>query len=128
MGLTDFGAGIIADVVVTQVQHEIQVAAADGAITLKSGKVLITKATAAALTLADPVVGLQSAGGDDGKELEVISTTAAAHTVTIAGGLNGGGSGADVGTYGAAIGNRFSVVAYNGKWWAAGANVNVTFA
>ncbi|HEX2907414.1 MAG TPA: hypothetical protein VHO69_11170 [Phototrophicaceae bacterium] len=105
------------------VQRVCVVAPADGAITLKDGFVFITKATAAVLTLADPV-----AGTDDGKEITVISKTAAAHTVTIAGGLNGAGAGADVGTFSAVIGNRFSVVAHNGKWYSSGVAVNVTFA
>ncbi len=100
-----------------------QVASGDGAITIKTGTVLITKGSAAALTLADP-----TAGTDDGKQLEVIATTAFAHTVTIAGGLNGAGAAADVGTFGLAVANRFRVTAYNGKWWASGANVGVTFA
>lgn len=125
---TDLGQAVTADVIQGAIQHDIQVISGDGAITIKSGKVFLTKASAAAITLADPVAGLQSAGGDDGKVLEVISTTAQAHTVTIAGGLNGAGTGADVGTYGTTIGNRFQAVAYNGKWWAAGANVGVTFA
>ena len=96
---------------------------ADGAITLKNGVVFITKAGVAALTLADPTDVT-----DDFKVLHFISKTANAHTVTIAGGLNGVGAGADVGTFGAAAGNRFSVIAHGGKWWSFGVAVNVTFA
>ncbi len=127
---TNFPNGITADVignvtgdVTGGVKHNTQVLSGDGAITIKSGKVIITKSSAAAITLADP-----TADTDDGKTLEVISTTAQAHTVTIAGGLNGAGSGADIGTFTTVVGNRFAVVAYNGKWYASGANVNVTFA
>jgi len=109
-------------------QRQRQVASANGAITIKDGFVFLTKAGVAAMTLADPTAGLPAAGGDDGKELTFVSTTAQAHTVTIAGGLNGVGASADVGTFGGAIGDRFSVVAYNGKWYASGVNVNVTFA
>lgn len=109
-------------------QRQRQVASANGAITIKDGFVFLTKAGVAAMTLADPVAGLPSAGGDDGKELTIIGLTANAHTVTIAGGLNGGGASADVGTFGGAVGDRFSVVAYNGKWYSSGVNVNVTFA
>lgn len=101
----------------------LALAAGDGAITLKDGVVFITKASAAALTLADPTDVV-----DDGKVLHIISKTAFAHTVTIAGGLNGAGAGADVGTFGAAAGNRFSVIAHGGKWWVFGVAVNVTFA
>ena len=134
MGSTAFPNGVTADVVgnvtgdvtgnlIGGVQRTVQVAAANGAITIKSGYVVLTKAGVAAMTLADP-----TATTDDGKELTVIATTANAHTVTIAGGLNGVGAGADVGTFGGAVGDRFTVVAYNGKWYASGVNVNVTFA
>lgn len=96
---------------------------ADGAITIKSGIVILNKAGAIAATLADP-----TATTDDGKVLTVISKTAQAHTVTIAGGLNGGGASADVGTFGGAIGDQFTVVAWAGKWYKRTAPINVTFA
>jgi hypothetical protein len=101
----------------------VQAASADGAITIRDGVVFITKATAAALTLAAP-----NNGEDNGKVLYVIATTAAAHTVTISGGLNGAGASADVGTFGGAVGDQFAVVAYNGVWYRYGAFTNVTFA
>lgn len=103
-------------------KHQVTVASADGAITAKSGIVYITKAGAAALTLADPTATV-----DDGKELLFMSTTANAHTVSNAAGsgFNGGGAAADVGTFGAAIANYLRVTAYNGKWYVTG-NVNVT--
>jgi len=134
MGSTAFPNGVTADVVgnVTGdvvgnltggVQRTVLPAAANGAISIKSGYVVLTKAGVAAMTLAAP-----TASTDDGNELTVIALTANAHTVTIASGLNGAGSGADVGTFGGAVGDRFSVVAYNGKWYASGVNVNVTFA
>lgn len=104
-------------------QRPVQELTGDGAITIKDGTVFLNKASAIAATLADPTDVT-----DDGKRLEVISKTAQAHTVTIAGGLNGAGASGDVGTYGTTIGNRFAVVAYGGKWWASGANVGVTFA
>lgn len=134
MASTNFPNGITADItgdvtgdvtgnISGEVKRQKQVGSADGAITIKDGFVFLTKAGVAAMTLADP-----TAITDDGKELTVIALTANAHTVTIAGGLNGAGAGADVGTFGGAVGDRFSVVAYNGKWYAAGVNVNVTFA
>lgn len=101
-----------------------QVISADGAITIKEGNVVITKGSAGAYTLAAP-----TAGSDDYKILNVYSTTAFAHTVTIANGLAGAGASADVGTFGAAAANRFTVFAYNGAWHLyGGAPVNVTFA
>lgn len=126
MALTYFPNGVQADVtgnLTGGVQRPVQVASANGAITILDGYVFLTKAGVAAMTLADP-----TATTDDGKMLTFIATTANAHTVTIAGGLNGVGAGADVGTFGGAVGDRFTVVAYNGKWYAAGATTNVTFA
>jgi len=100
-----------------------QVLADDGAISIKRGIVILNKAGAIAATLADP-----TAATDDGKVLTVFSLTAQAHTVTIAGGLNGAGGGADVGTFGGAVGDQFSVFAYNGKWYKLTAAINVVFA
>jgi hypothetical protein len=95
-----------------------QVASADGAIAIPQAQygpqntVFITKGTAAALTLAAP-----TAGDDDGKELTIMSTTAAAHTVTnTSPGFNNGSTSKDVATFGAAIGNNLVVQAYNGVW------------
>src|SRR5690348_7387465 len=96
-------------------KHSVEVDSADGAIALKEGTVLITKGTAAAMTLALPTAGLPSAGGDDGKTLRIMSTTAAAHTVTTpSSGLNGA---SHIATFAAAIGNCIMLVAYNGSWW-----------
>src|SRR5574337_2027987 len=58
-------------------QDTVTLAAADGAVEISGGTVVITKASAAALTLAAP-----AAGTDDGKIIRFISNTAAAHTVT----------------------------------------------
>ena len=130
MGYTSFPNGVSSTTGVTgPVSVPIQVASADGAITIKSGIVVITKGTAAALTLAAPTAGTAENGGDDGKILYIDSTTAAAHTVTVSGGLRGAGAGADVGTFGAAIGNGVALYAYNGNWYVVpGTNLNVTFA
>lgn len=102
----------------------LQVMAADGAITIKEGIAAVTKAGVCAMTLAAPSVGL-----DDGKVLWVDSQTANAHTLTIANGLRGAGAGADVGTFGGAIGDGIGLYAYNGAWYPIpGTNTNVTFA
>jgi hypothetical protein len=127
LGLTDFKDGVQANVFVGAIQPPVLVIPGDGAITIKSGKVILTKGSAAAITLAAPVAGAQSAGGDDGKELEIYSTTAFAHTVTVAGGVAGAGTAADVATFGAAAANRVSLFAYNGAWYlSGGAAVGVT--
>lgn len=105
------------------VNANVLVLTGDDAITINDGTVLLTKSTGTqAVTLADPITAL------NGRVLHILSTTARAHTVTIAGGLNGVGSGADVGTFGGAIGDGFSLVAYGGKWYnLPNANKNVTF-
>lgn len=105
------------------VNPDIALASADGAVNLKAGTVLITKGSAAALTLAAP-----TAGTDDGKVLNVIATTAHAHTLTqTTPGFNNGSTASDVGTWTAAIGNGLSLVAYNGVWYTLSVR-NVTLA
>jgi hypothetical protein len=53
----------------------------------------------------------------DGAELEIVSLTANAHTVTQSSpGFNNGGTASDVATFGAAIGNSIRLKAYNGIW------------
>lgn len=89
-----------------------QVYSANGAVVLKTGTHFITKGTAAALTIAAPTTGVH-----DGMEITLISTTAAAHTITYATtGFNGGGTGTDVGTFGGAIGDGITLVAYGTNW------------
>lgn len=98
-----------------------QVVSATGAITIPGGIAMITKAGVAVLTLAAPTV--------DGLRLIIDSHTAQAHTVTIAAGLRGAGAGADVGTFGGAIGDGCELYSYNGYWFPVpGTNVNVTWA
>lgn len=105
------------------IAREIQVAAADGAIEIKSSTVLITKGTAAALTLGTPTTA------QNGVRLTIVSTTAAAHTVTAQTiGFNAGDAASDVATFGAAIGNNFECIAYGGEWYVIGTDVGVTFA
>lgn len=101
----------------------LQVASANGAILVKPGTCFITKTgSAAVMTLADPTTGLH-----DGLELEIVSTTAFAHTVTNTSGFNNGGAASDVGTFAAAIGNGLGLVAYQGRWYVK-RNVGVTLA
>lgn len=96
--------------------------AADGAISA-IGSAIITKGSAAALTLAAPIAGAPSTGGMDGMQLEVMSTTAFAHTVTtpsnkISGTLH-------IATFANAVANYIRFRAYNGIWYPNG-NLNVT--
>lgn len=102
-----FAGGIIAPV---------QVAAASGAISQVTGVVAITAAGVAAMTLAVPIAGPASAGGQDGAQLTIVAITAQAHTVTTpANGLNGT---LHIATFTAAVGNAVTLTAYNGKWYA----------
>lgn len=108
----------------TERKRPQQVIAVDGAILIREGLVMVTKAGVCVMTLAAPKVG-----EDDGKVLWVDSLTAQAHTLTIANGLRGVGASADVGTFGAAIGNGLGLYAYNGAWYPVpGTNTGVTFA
>ncbi len=91
-------------------------ATADGAISIVaySQTIYITKAGVCALTLANP-----TATTHDGARLTIVATTANAHTVSNAAGagFNGGGAGADIATFGGAIGDSMIVEAYQGKWY-----------
>lgn len=102
--------------------HRFVAASADGAITIKSGVVYVTKAGVCAMTIADP-----TATTDDGKILTIISTTANAHTLdnSAGSGFNAGGGSKDVGTFGGAKGDGITITAYQGKWYVIG-SVNVT--
>jgi len=95
---------------------------AAGAITLTQGGVAFLEGSSArAMTLAAPNLN------DDGCILHIVATTAQAHTVTVSGGINGGGTGTDVGTFGGAKGDGFTCVARAGVWYLL-AVINVTFA
>jgi hypothetical protein len=98
--------------------------AASGAIPVASstggsrlpGKYVITKAGVAALTLVAPTAGL-----DDGVLIQLISTTANAHTVTTpaAGNIQDGNTSGHntVLTFNAHIGANAILEAYNGTWY-----------
>jgi hypothetical protein len=101
-------------------KHQVELAAANGAITsVAGGHVHITKAGVCALTLAAPYA--------DGAELIIVAETAYAHTVTVASAASGGGSGQDVGTFGGAINDSCVLVSRDSKWWVVSTR-NVTFA
>jgi hypothetical protein len=87
---------------------------AAGAITLGNGKAILKAGSAAAMTLAAPVAGLPSAGGNDGQEIVIISDDAYAYTVTTPSNKINGAK--HVATWTAAIGNSLRLVAYNGVW------------
>lgn len=90
---------------------------ADGAITIPAYNVhyFITKAGVAAMTIANP-----TAATHDGVTLTFVATTANAHTLDNSAGAgfwSSGGSGKDVATFGGAIGDGLTIIAYQGKWY-----------
>ncbi len=101
------------------IQVSAQLLAADGAINAhKGGFYMITKGSAAALTLAAPTVVV-----DDGMEIEIIAATSFAHAITAPAGtfVVGGSALNTVLTITAAngAGTTMYLTAYNGKWYVA---------
>jgi hypothetical protein len=94
-------------------------AAADGALPLVAGTVLVTKAGVCAMTLAAPTTAM------NGQRITVISTTANAHTLTatnlIEDGVTGGAK--DLATFAAFAGASIELEAYSGKWYVVSKNV-----
>lgn len=82
---------------------------ADGAITVAPGLHMLTKASAAAMTLADPATDQM------GLVLTIVSTTAAAHTVTLTTGYLGTADESKF-TFAAAKGHSVTLVAAKGVW------------
>jgi hypothetical protein len=85
---------------------------ADGAINPhQSATYVVTKASAAALTLAAP-----TATTDDGVTITVTSNTAAAHVITATGLLQTGSASVNTATFAAQKGASITLMAYQGKW------------
>ncbi|KKM73947.1 hypothetical protein LCGC14_1405270 [marine sediment metagenome] len=94
---------------------------ASGAIEIDDEVVLLTKAGVGTMTLA------ASTNPDmNGLEMTVTSTTAQAHTVTVALGFNATATTLVKATFGGAIGDSMILRAYAGSWYVAGVT-NVTF-
>ena len=103
-------------------QIPITAITASGAIAPSTpNEYIITKAGVAAMTLAAPV-----AGTDDGKQIEVSSSTAFAHTITATGLLQTGTASVNVATFAAFAGATLTLMAYGGKWMVLNSNA-VTF-
>lgn len=77
-----------------------------------SNRYVITKAGVAALTLAAPTVG-----ADDGLEIDFLSTTANAHTLTSTGNFVDGAAHVNLATWSANAGGCIKIRAYQGKWY-----------
>lgn len=88
----------------------VQTISGDGAITLSSGIVILSKGSAAAITIALP--------DQDGQQLYVVTSTAQAHVITQGtDGFNAKGSSGTC-TYTAAVGNAVMLISQGGHWWA----------
>lgn len=121
--VTEAGTEFVDITGTSKLRSTVQIVAGDGAITIQSGLTVITKGSAAALTIAAP------ATADNGTPLSIISTTAYAHVVTFTGGtfINGTATAKTTATFPAYVGAGLRVIAYNGKWYASG-NQNTTLA
>lgn len=94
-------------------QLAVTVQTADGAITIVSGLKVLSKTSAAAMTLAAPVAGV-----DDGTQLIITAGTAFAHVVTATGLIHDGVTGGAKNTWTSAafVGSSIHLVAYNALW------------
>lgn len=107
----------------------VKAVTADGAIAVppRNTVYLCTKAGVAAMTIVDPTATVH-----DGVELTFIATTANANTLDNSAGsgfFSSGGSSKDVATFGGAIGDGITIIAYQGKWYIKpGEQLNITLA
>ncbi len=104
------------------IQHLVTDKGADGPISIVPGVTKLTKAGILSGTLADP------GAGDDGLVMIITAATAFAHEVdnSAGSGFNGAGAGADVATFGGAIGDNLVLLAMGTKWHVISSK-NITF-
>lgn len=89
--------------------------AGDGAVDISLGDWFkLTKGSAAAITLADPKFS------DNGRYITILSGSAQAHTITVAGGIGGAGGTDDVITFTNRIAAAVTLMAVNGSWYVMG--------
>lgn len=87
----------------------------DGAIDFSLGdNFLLTKGSAAAITLADPVAG------DNGRTITIRSGSAFAHVITMATGVGGVVTTDDVITFTNRASASITLKVINAKWWVVG--------
>jgi hypothetical protein len=93
-----------------------------GAIALGGVAILAAGGTsAAAMTLASPLAGAQSAGGNDGMRMKIISADAALYTITAAAdSIDGAYDTISFGSSTSIAGIGLELTAYNGKWYTGG--------
>lgn len=91
--------------------------AADAIPAHTAGRYYVNGAGVDAMTIAAPNSGDSSTGADDGKEIEVISQKASAHTITFTGGTAQDGAGhTTTATFAAQLGASIRLQAFGGKW------------
>ncbi len=85
---------------------------ANGAIepAINDTLVVLDKATAATMTITDP------SAFADGTIMQIVSVTAAAHTVDYTTGFNDNTTSSNLATFTATAGNSFTIIALKGKW------------
>ena len=94
-----------------QVTPQVQTISGDGAITIQSGTVLLTKGSAAAITLAAP-------SSQDGTIIEVTSTTDFAHVITVTGGMwDGTATTNTTATFPVVAGGAIKLIAFGTDWY-----------
>src|SRR5208282_43080 len=93
--------------------------AAAGAITPGGLAILAVGGTSAvAMTLANPLPGAQSAGGNDGMRMKLVSADAALYTVTLAANaINGAKHIISFGNSTSLAGLGIELIAYGGGWF-----------
>lgn len=111
--------------VIAAIAGEVTTEAANVTLTtpVTPASYFITKAGVCAIILPTPAVG---AAADDGTELEFVSTTAYAHTVTCTSLLLNGSTNVSTATFAAHAGASLVVRAYQGAWYVVAAT-NITF-
>ena len=92
----------------------------DGAIAVRSHTAVITKSSAAAMTLAAPT--------RNGIQIQIAAGSAFAHVVTMTGLLDDGVTGGGKNTYTSAafVGSGCTLVSYNGHWLLMSKNLGAT--
>lgn len=94
-----------------QITPQVETISGDGAITIQSGTVLLTKGSAAAITLAAP-------SSQDGTIIEVTSTTDFAHVITVTGGLwDGTATTNTTATFPVVAGGAIKLIAFGTDWY-----------
>ena len=91
----------------------IQIVSAAGptAITMTHGKVIVTYAGVAAMTLATPTAGSPATGGNDAQSLKIIDASGHAHTLTLSANVINGNK--HVLTSAGNIGDDATLTSYN---------------